>query len=148
MVHPDRGVLAFTLTIALLAALTFGLTPIRTATAVPMSMAMKASAATSNTDRMQYLGRKLVIGRQILLCFVLLVGAGLLAATLRNLESRDLGVRTDGLLVFGLNPAKDIHSDADAIRFHQRVLDRIRALPGVGIGYRGSESHWRRHQQQ
>ncbi|MBV8809150.1 MAG: FtsX-like permease family protein [Acidobacteriaceae bacterium] len=131
VVRPDRNVLAFTLTIALLAALTFGLTPIRTATTVPMSMAMKASAATSNTDWTQYLGRKLVIVGQILLCFVLLVAAGLLAGTLRNLESRNLGMRTDGLLMFGLNPQKDIHSDADAIRFHKAVLDRIRTLPGV-----------------
>ncbi len=131
MVYPDRKVLLVTLVLALASALAFGLAPIRTATTVPMSVAMKASAATSNTDRTQYFGRRLVVMLQITLCFVLLVAAGLLFGSLRNLQSRNLGMRTDGLLLFGLNPQKDIRSDADAILFHKAILDRIRSLPGV-----------------
>jgi hypothetical protein len=44
---------------------------------------------------------------------------------LRNLESRNLGMRTEGLLVFGIDPQTNIHSDADAIRFHQQLLDPV-----------------------
>jgi hypothetical protein len=40
-------------------------------------------------------------------------------------------MRAEHLLVFGISPQKDIHSDGDAIRFHEWVLDRIRPLPGV-----------------
>jgi predicted permease len=40
-------------------------------------------------------------------------------------------MRAEDLFVFGISPQKDIHSDADAVRFHQRVLERIRSLPGV-----------------
>ena len=51
--------------------------------------------------------------------------------TLLNLKSSDLGMRTAGLLVFGVSPQSNIHSDADAIRFHTALLERMRALPGV-----------------
>ena len=40
------------------------------------------------------------------MCFVLLVGAGLLVRTIRNLSTADLGMRTTGLLVFGVTPIK------------------------------------------
>lgn len=46
-------------------------------------------------------------------------------------KSSDLGMRTAGLLVFGVSPQSNIRSDADAIRFHTALLERMRALPGV-----------------
>jgi len=76
-------------------------------------------------------GRKLVVALQISLCMVLLCTAGLLYRTLRNLESRDLGMRTAGLLVFGISPQSNIRTDVDAVRFHMTLLERMRALPGV-----------------
>ena len=33
--------------------------------------------------------------------------------------------------MFGVSPQSNIHSDADAIRFHTALLERMRALPGV-----------------
>jgi len=62
---------------------------------------------------------------------VLLSAGGVLYRTVRNLKSSDLGMRTAGLLVFGVSPQSNIHSDADAIRFHTALLERMRALPGV-----------------
>jgi predicted permease len=130
-ISPDRNVLLFTLASALLVALVFGLAPIRTATRVPMSEALKTATGTANTDRSQHSGRKFIVAMQISLCFVLLVAAGLFLRSFRNLEARSLGMRAEDLFVFGISPQKDIHSDADAVRFHRRVLERIRSLPGV-----------------
>ncbi len=130
-ITPDRNVALFTAAVALAIALVFGLAPLRTATRVPMNEALKTSAGTSNTDRTQHSGRRFVLTMQVSLCFVLLVAAGLLFRTLRNLESRNLGMRTQGLLVFGVDPQRNIHGDADGVRFHQRLLERIRRLPGV-----------------
>jgi predicted permease len=115
----------------LLVALVFGLAPIRTATRVPMSEALKTATGTANTDRSQHSGRKFIAAMQISLCFVLLVAAGLFLRSFRNLEARSLGIRAEDLFVLGISPQKDIHSDADAVRFHERVLERIRSLPGV-----------------
>jgi predicted permease len=41
-----------------------------------------------------------------------------------------LGLRTDGLLVFGTSPLST-HSDDEKVRFYQTLLDRLRAVPGV-----------------
>jgi predicted permease len=130
-VSPDRNVLLFTLAISALAALVFGLAPLRSATAVPVNMAMKSSAATANTDRNRFIGRRLMLALQTSLCLVLLVAAGLLFRTLRNLQSSDLGMRTDGLLVFGIEPQQGVRTDEEAVRFHTALLERLRSLPGV-----------------
>jgi predicted permease len=130
-VAPDRTVLLFALAVSLLIALIFGLAPLRSAVRTPVGLSLKNASATAAVDRHRMLGRKLVIAAQVSLCFMLLIGAGLLVKTLRNLERVPLGVRTSGLLVFGIGPQQRGQSDADAIRFHETLLERLRALPGV-----------------
>jgi predicted permease len=127
----DRNVLLFTLTVSVLAALIFGLAPLRSATGVPVAMTMKTAAATANTDRSRFAGRRLLLTFQVSLCLILLVAAGLLFQTLRNLQASNLGMRADGLLVFGVEPQRGVNTDAEAVRFHTALLDRLRALPGV-----------------
>jgi predicted permease len=131
MVAPDRQVLLFTLAISAVVALVFGLVPMRAASNVPLVASLKSSAGTSNTDRHRSWGRKLVVTMQISFCVVLLFSGTLLYETLRNLQSRDLGMRTAGLLVFGITPQSAVRTDAEAIRFHLALLERLRALPGV-----------------
>ena len=131
MVAPDRQVLLFTLAISAVVALVFGLVPMRAASNVPLVQSLKSSAGTSNTDRHRSWGRRLVVTMQISFCVVLLFSGTLLYETLRNLESRDLGMRTAGLVVFGVTPQSTIRTDADAIRFHLALLERLRTLPGV-----------------
>ncbi len=130
-VTPDRTVLFFTLGISLLAALAFGLAPLRNAVRVPPGWALKTSAAASGQDRGKVRAGQVVVALQMALCLVLLVAAGLLARTLRNLETADLGIRASGLLTFGVTPPKTVHSDEEAIRFFQSLTERLRALPGV-----------------
>jgi len=103
----------------------------RLITRLPLNLALRSTSGTSGAGDNRLWGRKLVVALQISLCMVLLCSAGLLYRTLRNLESSDLGMRTTGLLVFGISPQSNIRTDADAIRFHTALLDRMRALPGV-----------------
>ena len=63
------------------------------------------------------------------MCVVLLVGAGLLVRTLRNLENTPLGMRVDGLVVFGVKP--DIPSIPAGVAFYQNLMSKLRILPGV-----------------
>jgi predicted permease len=65
------------------------------------------------------------------LCLTLLVGAGLAVRSLRNLENANLGLRAEGLLVFGITPPQTLHTDAEVIRFYQTLMDRLRILPGI-----------------
>lgn len=130
-IAPDRRVLIFTISISAIVALAFGLIPMRAVNSVPLAATLKSSAATANTDRRRFFGRKLVVAAQISLCTVLLFAGDLLYGTLRNLETADLGMRAVGILVFGITPQSNIRTDAEAVRFHLRILHDIRALPGV-----------------
>ena len=131
LIQPDRRVLLFTACVAAAVALAFGLAPMPFLRRLPLNLALRSAGGTVSTGRNRFWGRKLVVALQISLCMVLLCAAGLLYRTLRNLETSDLGMRTAGLLVFGVSPQSNIHSNADAIRFHTALLERMRALPGV-----------------
>jgi predicted permease len=126
---PDHTVLFFTLSILVLAALLFGLAPLRVALSAGPALALKTSTATSNTDAGKSRTGKIIIALQMALCVVLLVGAGLLVRTLRNLENIPLGMRVDGLVVFGVKP--DIKSVPEGVAFYQELINKLRALPGV-----------------
>lgn len=126
---PDRTVLLFTLGILAFAALLFSLAPLRVAMAGGAQLALKTSAATSNADAGKSRTGKVVVALQMALCVVLLVSAGLLIRTLRNLENTPLGMKVDGLVIFGVNP--NIKSISQGREFYRDLLDKLRALPGV-----------------
>lgn len=126
---PDHTVLFFTLSILILASLLFGLAPLRAALSTGPGLVLKTSSATSTADACKTRTGKIIVALQMALCVVLLVGAGLLVSTLRNLENIPLGMRVDGLVVFGVKP--DTHSTAEAITFYQQLISKLRTLPGV-----------------
>ena len=128
---PDKTVLFYTLAVSVVVAIIFGLAPLRSAVRVPIGLALKTSNSTAFQDRGGSRSGQLVVALQMSMCLVLLVGAGLLVRTLRNLENLNLGLRPAGLLVFGLTPQQQIHNDAEGAPFYQALLDRVRTLPGV-----------------
>jgi predicted permease len=127
---PDRNVLLFTIAISVVSVVAFGFAPLRTALRIPVSGVLRASASNMTPDRHRALGGRLLMSSQVAICLLLLVAAGLLLRTLRNYETQDLGMRADGLLVFGITPQSD-PSAQGTLAFYRTLLDRIRALPGV-----------------
>jgi predicted permease len=128
---PDRTVLLYTLGIMSAVAVVFGIMPLRNALKTPVNLALKTGAATAYSDRGRLGARKLVIALQMCICLVLLVAAGLLLRTLRNLQTVDMGMQTQGLLVFGISPRQEAPSDAETVRFYESLTNRLRGLPGV-----------------
>jgi predicted permease len=126
---PDMTVMLFTLAVLVFAALLFGLAPLRVALAGGAELALKTSAATSNTDAGKSRTGRMIVALQMALCVVLLVGGGLLIRTLRNLESTPLGLQVDGLVVFGVKP--NIQSVPAGVAFYVNLMNKLRALPGV-----------------
>ena len=127
---PDHTVLILTLGILVVAALLFGLAPLRVALSVAPGFALKTSSATSNINPAVSRHGKIIVALQMALCVVLLVGGGLLIGTLRNLENIPLGMHVDGLVVFGVKP-ENIRSVPESITFYRELLAKLRALPGV-----------------
>src|SRR5262249_33461545 len=122
---PDRIVLLFTVAVSALAGLIFGLAPLRSVVRVPIGLVLKTSAFTANRDRRRVRGSQVVVALQMSLCVLLLVTAGLLVRTLRNLESVNMGMKTEGLLVFGVSPLQRVHNNAEADRFFQGLITRL-----------------------
>ena len=145
---PDGTVLLFTALLTLLAGVAFGLAPLRSVIRIPIGLALRTSVAAHQTKG-QLRGGQIAVALQTSLCLALLVAAGLLFQTLRNLQDANLGLRASGLLVFGISP-QNTNSDAEAIRFYRDLLPRLRGLPGVeaatmmrwriGSGWSGNSS--------
>jgi predicted permease len=127
---PDATALWLTLAILVLAALLFGLAPLRTSLAGGTGLVLKSSSAVANQTSGRSRSARVVVALQMAFCLSLLVGAGLLVRTLRNLENTPLGLRTSGLVAFGISP-QHIRKLDERIAFYQLLLSRLRALPGV-----------------
>jgi predicted permease len=127
---PDTPVLLFTLAVAVLAALIFGLAPLRAANNAPVSLVLKSTGGQATESRGRVLSGKVLIAAQMALCVALLFGAGLLIRTLRNYEHVDLGMQADRVLAFGAHPV-GADSTAQKLAFYQQLNERVSLLPGV-----------------
>jgi predicted permease len=126
---PDNTALLFTLSILAMATLLFGLIPLKVALSAGPALALKTSSSTANTDAGRSRTSRTIVALQMTLCVVLLVGGGLLVRTLRNLQTIPLGMRVDGLVVFGVKPKTQTVSEGTA--FYQELMNKLRRLPGV-----------------
>jgi predicted permease len=128
---PDRRVLLFTIGVSVLAAIAFGLSPLRNASGVPLASLLRASSSNVSGERRRRRFGHPVIAAQVAMCFVLLVGAGLLVRTIHNLNTADLGMRITGLLVFGVTPPASVHGDEAFGEFYQSLSAKLRTIGGV-----------------
>ena len=128
---PDRTVTLFTGAIMILVALLFGLAPLLTVRRVPVGLALKDSSATAFQEKTRSRSSRLIVVAQVALGLVLAISAGLLTRSLGNLERANLGLKSDGLLVFGLSPQLGTVNDQKKIAFYTSVINKLRAIPGV-----------------
>ena len=127
----DWRVFAFAAAIAAIACVTFGVAPALRGTAVNPGAAMKAGGRGTIESASRFGLRSALVVAQVALSLVLVVSALLFGRTLRNLTGQELGFDARNILVaaIDLTPA---HVPADpSAMFHARLLDRIRAIPGV-----------------
>ena len=69
-----------------------------------------------------------------MLSLLLLVGAGLFLRTLRNLENQDYGFERTHLLLAEFDARLAGYKPSQTPGLHQRLVDRLSALPGVRSG--------------
>jgi len=126
---PDLHVLAFTMSVAVLTGLLFGLAPALRATAVSPNNVLKEHARSMAGSRFG-LGRALVTF-QVALSLMLLVGAGLFLGTLRNLLTTDLGFNRHNVLLVGADMMQTNVPKEQRPRVYREIVERLRAVPGV-----------------
>ena len=125
----DPAVLAFTGAIALAAAFVFGMVPAWSA------FRMDVMSALSGGGRSWNLGggrtfRNAVVVIEVALCFVLLVGSGLMFRSFLELQRIDPGFDPRGTLTFQLLGGRG-GPPAQRAATGRQLEDRLRALPGV-----------------
>jgi predicted permease len=132
-VHPDARVLVFTAALCVVTGILFGLAPAFRGSRVSLSPALLTRGAAadpfSSRGRLS-LGRALVVV-QVAVSLVLVVGAGLLVRTLRNLTLQELGFERQRLLLVWALPGQTGGRGAGAADFWRTAMDRVVALPGV-----------------
>jgi len=134
-VAPDWRVLLFTLAITFLTGILFGLAPSLRGSRVDLTPSLKESAsllpgAAAHCGRRFRLGDALVVA-QVALSMVVLVGAGLLVRTLRNLHSINPGFDAQNILLFGIVPHLAGYTDQQTQQLYANLQQRFAALPGV-----------------
>lgn len=127
---PDTAVLLFTLAIAVLAAVVFGLAPLRAANNAPVALVLRSTSGQATESRGRVLSGKVLIAAQMALCVALLFAAGLLIRTLRNYQHVDLGMQADRVLAFGAHPVGAANT-AQKVAFYDQLTQRASLLPGV-----------------
>jgi predicted permease len=116
--------------LALATALTFGALPL---VVLSDSVAWFGSESRSSTgDRRSQRLRAGLITAEIAVSMVLLVSAGLLAASFSNVMNVNPGFDPKSLLTFSVSFSPKLYADPSKMLTTQReLLDRMRALPGV-----------------
>jgi predicted permease len=124
-------VLTFTAGVAAATGILFGFAPAIRATRLDLGSTLKEQAGGAPTRGARLgLGNALVIC-QVALALLLLAGAGLFVRTLENVEDQNLGIRKQGLLLFGVDPTQDGYKGERLVGFYNQLLERLQALPGV-----------------
>src|SRR5437763_441235 len=128
----DGKVLAFTLLIALVTGLIFGLAPASQGSHFTLSETLKEGCRDSGAGaRGKRLRSSLVIA-EVAVSVVLLIGAGLLINSFMHLRNLDPGFRADHLLALSVDLSEVKYPDtARRITFFEEVLRHVRTLPGV-----------------
>ncbi len=127
----DPRLLAFSLVIATVCAVLFGLAPaIRAGRTQPGDALRDQTRATTSGRRSMRLREWLVVS-QVAVAFVLLVGAGLLIASFQRIRQVDLGVNPAGVLTFELHLPSARYDSTARGRFYDEFAAQLAALPGV-----------------
>jgi len=125
--HVDLRVALFTVAIAVGSTVLFGLVPALHASKQDLYGRAKDDPSSPPPAHLARL-RRLVAG-QVMLSALLLACAGLLAQTVRNATSADMGYPLDRVYVADLHLSGAEKGQAPAA--FERVLSRVRELPGV-----------------
>ena len=126
---PSLAVLGFAFGLSLLTGLIFGIVPAWITSHSDPAEALRG-VNRSTRDRAS-LPQKSLIVLQAALSLVLLVGAGLLTQSLRNLEHQDFGIATANRYVFHFDPAGAGYNAATIGAANERLEREFSALPGV-----------------
>ena len=128
----DAAVFAFTLLASVAVGLVSGLVPALQASRLDLNESLKEGGRGATGDGSGRRTRIALVIAQVSLAIVLLICAGLMIRTLRNLNLADPGFNPRQLLALQVHaPAAAYDTAAKRVALFQKVRDGLAALPGV-----------------
>jgi putative ABC transport system permease protein len=138
-IRVDTSVLLFTLVISVVTGLVFGSLP-----GLPRAQALGrgvGEGARSTSGRRRQRLRSALVVWQVALSFMLVIGAALMLRSFAKLQQVEAGFQTENVLTLSVDlnwasyttPRHTIDRER-ALRFHDRLQEAVRAVPGVVSG--------------
>jgi predicted permease len=131
-IQMDAVVVLFILGLAVVLGVVVGAVPAVRFAGIDLSVVLREDGRTGTAGRGARLTRRGLVVSQVALAFILLIGAGLLVASFRQIQRVDPGFRAEHVLTGRIALLRTSYPDEASIRsYTDRTLTRIRALPGV-----------------
>lgn len=129
----DHRVLAFAALATLVASVLFGLAPALRGSRYDVRAAIENESVRSSAGSARFSAQSWLLACQLVVCVVLLMGAGLFGRTLINAYAIDPGFRAENVVIASVD-LNSMEARYDAVRgmsFYREVLERVVGLPGV-----------------
>jgi predicted permease len=124
-------VLAFTLAIAVTAGVVSGLVPALRAARPNLNEALKEGGRSNTSGAGHKRLRSLLVVSEMALALILATAAGLLLRSLRKVQAASPGFNPHHVLLAAFDLRGNGYNDGQAQEFYAKLMDRLRALPGV-----------------
>jgi predicted permease len=128
----DPWVVAFTVVMAVGTGVVFGFAPLLHMGDKAVTLSIKEGGARTTTNAGRNQVRRALVVAEIALAVTLVIGAGLLLKSFRNLTSVDPGFDPSGKITFGLVlPAAAYPDSQRRVQFFNEMSAHLRETPGV-----------------
>src|SRR3954470_21121593 len=131
-IHLDGVVVAYTVGVAAIIGLVLGLIPVANVLPANLTMVLRDEGRGGTAGRGARALRRSLVVTQVAFAFVLLIGAGLMFASFRQVLAVQPGFNPDRVLTAAISlPRSRYTTDQALIGFTHEALRRLRELPGV-----------------
>jgi len=128
----DARVIAFTSAIGIVTTLLFGLVPVLRASRVQLTDTLRDGSTTATAGGSRLRLRAMLVVTETALAVVLATGAGLMIRSVDALQRVELGFNPSSVLTMRVAlPPASYEKPEQVIAVYERLLERVRALPGV-----------------
>lgn len=128
----DFRVLLFTLGLSLLTGLVLGLVPLFQLRRSNLQEVVQQGGRSSTPTGRELWTRRVLIVAEVALCLMLLIGAGLVLRSFRNVLEVPLGFSPERVAELGIRAPSGEYPEGYQVRaFYDRILDAVDSLPGV-----------------
>jgi putative ABC transport system permease protein len=128
----DWQVLLFTAVVSVVTGMAAGVLPALRLSRGDINQALKQGLGRTDADSSGHRTRSILVVSEVALSLMLLIGAGLMIRSFHRLQAVNPGFDSRGVLTMtAMVSSAKFPSPAQQIRFFERVLERVRALPGV-----------------